>query len=47
MRGDDTEGHVKYLSDTEKVAPKSKKLKLSLQKPRPGSRLEFVNGDGE
>ena len=33
----------KDASDVENVAPKVKKLKLSLKKPRSGSRFERVN----
>ena len=36
--------HEKDASDVENVAPKVKKLKLSLKKPRPGSRLKRVQG---
>ena len=37
----DTGGHIKDPCDAEKVAQKSKKLKLLLQKPHPESRLSF------
>ena len=46
-KGLDTRGNAKDSSDDEKIAPKSKRLTLLLQKPCPGLCFERINGDGK